>query len=210
MTDATRRPNQGRASSGEMGSMGRPGYGRVHRASVATRARLPTDHQQCVRMAVRRGLSVLPKTVGISLGPARHHFNVANGTADGTSDLFQAGAYLRIPKRRRVRAATWPMAGRTSPPNRNVTVLGGDSLRATSRPTRSRRLDGGYRVATAIGERHALRRRPGTTYASDRPTWSRVPSAAGTFALELYAGKDRHANRSEPACAARTRKAICR
>ena len=80
--------------------------------------------------------------------------------------------------------------------NRTVTADGIDSLRANFKTNAiSGRLEGGYRVATAVGDV--------TPYAAGQFTTYRLPSymeqvafGAGTFALN-YSGKDVTATRSE-------------
>ena len=137
-----------------------------------------------------------PNTVaGFSLAGGGTHFNVANG-GSGNSDLFQAGAYVKHTEGAAFIAAALAYGWQDVTTNRNVTVLGVDSLRANFKTNAiSGRLEGGYRVATAIGDV--------TPYAAGQFTTYRLPSymeqvafGAGTFALN-YAGKDVTATRSE-------------
>jgi autotransporter-associated beta strand protein len=137
-----------------------------------------------------------PDTVlGFALAGGGTHFNVANG-GSGNSDLFQAGAYLRHSEGAAFIAAALAYGWQDVTTNRTVTAFGIDSLRANFKTNAiSGRLEGGYKVATAVGDI--------TPYAAAQFTNYRLPSymeqvafGAGTFALN-YAGKDVTATRSE-------------
>lgn len=137
-----------------------------------------------------------PNTVaGFALAGGGTHFNVANG-GSGNSDLFQAGAYLRHSEGAAFIAAALAYGWQDVTTNRTVTAFGIDSLRANFKTNAiSGRLEGGYKVATAVGDI--------TPYAAGQFTNYRLPSymeqvafGAGTFALN-YAGKDVTATRSE-------------
>jgi autotransporter-associated beta strand protein len=137
-----------------------------------------------------------PNTVaGFALAGGGTHFNVANG-GSGNSDLFQAGAYVRHTEGSVFLAAALAYGWQDVTTNRNVSVFGIDSLRGNFKTNAiSGRLEGGYRVATAVGDI--------TPYAAGQFTSYRLPSymeqvafGAGTFALN-YAGKDVTATRSE-------------
>jgi uncharacterized protein with beta-barrel porin domain len=137
-----------------------------------------------------------PNTVvGFALAGGGTHFNVANG-GSGNSDLFQAGAYLRHTEGAAFIAAALAYGWQDVTTNRTVTAFGIDSLRGNFKTNAiSGRLEGGYKVATAVGDI--------TPYAAGQFTTYRLPSymeqvafGAGTFALN-YAGKDVTASRSE-------------
>jgi autotransporter-associated beta strand protein len=137
-----------------------------------------------------------PDTVaGFALAGGGTHFNVANG-GSGNSDLFQAGAYLRHGEGAAFIAAALAYGWQDVTTNRTVTAFGIDSLRANFKTNAiSGRLEGGYRVATAVGDI--------TPYAAGQFTSYRLPSymeqvafGAGTFALN-YNGKDVTASRTE-------------
>jgi uncharacterized protein with beta-barrel porin domain len=137
-----------------------------------------------------------PNTVvGFALAGGGTHFNVANG-GSGNSDLFQAGAYLRHTEGAAFIAAALAYGWQDVTTNRTVTAFGIDSLRANFKTNAiSGRLEGGYKVATAVGDI--------TPYAAGQFTSYRLPSymeqvafGAGTFALN-YSGKDVTATRSE-------------
>jgi autotransporter-associated beta strand protein len=137
-----------------------------------------------------------PNTVaGFALAGGGTHFNVANN-GSGNSDLFQAGAYLRHTEGAAFIAAALAYGWQDVTTNRTVTAFGIDSLRANFKTNAiSGRLEGGYRVATAVGDI--------TPYAAGQFTTYRLPSymeqvafGAGTFALN-YNGKDVTATRSE-------------
>jgi autotransporter-associated beta strand protein len=137
-----------------------------------------------------------PNTVaGFSLAGGGTHFNVDNG-GSGSSDLFQAGAYLRHTEGAAFIAAALAYGWQDVTTNRTVTAFGIDSLRANFKTNAiSGRLEGGYKVATGVGDI--------TPYAAAQFTNYRLPSymeqvafGAGTFALN-YAGKDVTATRSE-------------
>jgi autotransporter-associated beta strand protein len=137
-----------------------------------------------------------PDTVaGFALAGGGTHFNVANG-GSGNSDLFQAGAYVKHTEGAVFLAAALAYGWQDVTTNRNVTVFGIDSLRANFKTNAiSGRLEGGYRVATAVSDI--------TPYAAAQFTSYRLPSymeqvafGAGTFALN-YDGKDVTASRTE-------------
>jgi autotransporter-associated beta strand protein len=137
-----------------------------------------------------------PNTVaGFALAGGGTHFNVANG-GSGNSDLFQAGAYLKHSEGAAFIAAALAYGWQDVTTNRNVSVFGIDSLRGNFKTNAiSGRLEGGYRVATAVGDI--------TPYAAGQFTNYRLPSymeqvgfGSGIFALN-YAGKDVTASRSE-------------
>jgi autotransporter-associated beta strand protein len=137
-----------------------------------------------------------PNTVaGFALAGGGTHFNVANG-GSGNSDLFQAGAYVRHTEGAVFLAAALAYGWQDVTTNRTVTAFGIDSLRANFKTNAiSGRLEGGYKVATGVGDI--------TPYAAGQFTTYRLPSymeqvafGAGTFALN-YAGKDVTATRSE-------------
>jgi autotransporter-associated beta strand protein len=137
-----------------------------------------------------------PDTVaGFALAGGGTHFNVANG-GSGNSDLFQAGVYVRHTEGSVFLAAALAYGWQDVTTNRTVTAFGIDSLRANFKTNAiSGRLEGGYRVATAVGDI--------TPYAAGQFTNYRLPSymeqvafGAGTFALN-YSGKDVTATRSE-------------
>jgi autotransporter-associated beta strand protein len=137
-----------------------------------------------------------PDTVaGFALAGGGTHFNVANG-GSGNSDLFQAGAYVKHTEGAVFVAGALAYGWQDVTTNRNVSVFGIDSLRGNFKTNAiSGRLEGGYRVATAVGDI--------TPYAAGQFTSYRLPSymeqvafGAGTFALN-YAGKDVTASRSE-------------
>jgi autotransporter-associated beta strand protein len=146
--------------------------------------------------AVGADYRFLPNTVvGFALAGGGTHFNVANN-GSGNSDLFQAGAYLRHTEGAAFIAAALAYGWQDVTTNRTVTADGIDSLRANFKTNAiSGRLEGGYRVATTVGDI--------TPYAAGQFTSYRLPSymeqvafGAGTFALN-YAGKDVTATRSE-------------
>ena len=137
-----------------------------------------------------------PNTVaGFALAGGGTNFRVANG-GSGNSDLFQAGAYLRHTEGAAFLAAALAYGWQDVTTNRTVTVAGIDNLRGRFNANAlSGRLEGGYRVATAVGDL--------TPYAAGQFTSYRLPSyveqavsGANTFALS-YNGKDVTATRSE-------------
>jgi autotransporter-associated beta strand protein len=137
-----------------------------------------------------------PNTIaGFALAGGGTHFNVANG-GSGNSDLFQAGAYLRHTEGAAFIAAALAYGWQDVTTTRNVTVAGIDSLRGRFNANAlSGRLEGGYRVATAVTDV--------TPYAAGQFTNYRLPSyveqvafGASTFALS-YGGKDVTASRTE-------------
>jgi outer membrane autotransporter protein len=137
-----------------------------------------------------------PNTVaGFALAGGGTHFSVANG-GSGNSDLFQAGAYLKHTEGAAFLSAALAYGWQDVTTNRTVTVAGMDSLRGRFNTNAlSGRLEGGYKVATAVGDL--------TPYAAAQFTTYRLPSYAeqvasgtGTFALG-YSGKDVTATRSE-------------
>jgi autotransporter-associated beta strand protein len=146
-----------------------------------------------------------PNTVaGFALAGGGTHFNVANG-GSGNSDLFQAGAYLKHSEGAAFIAGALAYGWQDVTTNRNVSVFGIDNLRGNFKTNAvSGRLEGGYKVATAVGDV--------TPYAAAQFTSYRLPSymeqvafGAGTFALN-YAGKDVTATRTE--LGARTEKSF--
>jgi autotransporter-associated beta strand protein len=137
-----------------------------------------------------------PNTVaGFALAGGGTHFSVANG-GSGNSDLFQAGAYLKHTEGAAFLSAALAYGWQDVTTNRTVTVAGMDSIRARFNTNAlSGRLEGGYKVATAVGDL--------TPYAAAQFTTYRLPSYAeqvvggtNTFALG-YSGKDVTATRSE-------------
>ena len=137
-----------------------------------------------------------PNTIaGFALAGGGTHFNVAN-SGSGTSDLFQAGAYVRHTQGAVFLAAALAYGWQDVTTNRTVTATGVDNLRANFKTNAlSGRLEGGYKVATAAGDF--------TPYAAGQFTTYRLPSyveqvafGADTFALG-YTGKDVTATRSE-------------
>jgi autotransporter-associated beta strand protein len=137
-----------------------------------------------------------PNTIaGFALAGGGTHFTVDNG-GSGNSDLFQAGAYVRHTQGAVFLAAALAYGWQDVTTNRTVTAFGIDSLRAEFKTNAlSGRLEGGYKVATGIGDI--------TPYAAGQFTTYRLPSyaeqtafGASTFALN-YNGKDVTASRSE-------------
>jgi outer membrane autotransporter protein len=155
--------------------------------------------------AVGADYHVSPNTVaGFALAGGGTHFNVANG-GSGNSDLFQAGAYVRHTQGAVFLAAALAYGWQDVTTNRTVTAFGIDNLRANFKTNAiSGRLEGGYKVATAIVDV--------TPYAAGQFTSFHLPSYAeqvafgtNTFALG-YNGKDVTATRSE--LGVRTEKAV--
>jgi autotransporter-associated beta strand protein len=137
-----------------------------------------------------------PNTVaGFALAGGGTHFNVASG-GSGSSDLFQAGAYVRHTQGAAFLSAALAYGWQDVTTNRTVTVNGIDSLRGRFNANAlSGRLEGGYKVATAAGDF--------TPYAAGQFIGYHLPSyaeqvafGANTFALS-YNGKDVTATRSE-------------
>jgi autotransporter-associated beta strand protein len=137
-----------------------------------------------------------PNTIaGFALAGGGTHFTVDNG-GSGNSDLFQAGAYVRHTQGAVFLAAALAYGWQDVTTNRTVTAFGIDSLRANFKTNAlSGRLEGGYKVATGIGDI--------TPYAAGQFTTYRLPSyaeqtafGANTFALN-YNGKDVTATRTE-------------
>jgi autotransporter-associated beta strand protein len=137
-----------------------------------------------------------PNTVaGFALAGGGTSFRVANG-GSGSSDLFQAGAYVKHTQGAAFIAAALAYGWQDVTTNRTVTVASIDSLRANFKTNAlSGRLEGGYKVATAAGDI--------TPYAAGQFTSYHLPSyaeqvafGANTFALS-YNGKDVTATRSE-------------
>jgi autotransporter-associated beta strand protein len=137
-----------------------------------------------------------PNTIaGFALAGGGTHFTVDNG-GSGNSDLFQAGAYVRHTQGAVFLAAALAYGWQDVTTNRTVTAFGIDSLRADFKTNAlSGRLEGGYKVATGIGDI--------TPYAAGQFTTYRLPSyaeqtafGANTFALN-YNGKDVTATRTE-------------
>jgi uncharacterized protein with beta-barrel porin domain len=137
-----------------------------------------------------------PNTIaGFALAGGGTHFTVDNG-GSGNSDLFQAGGYVRHTQGAVFLAAALAYGWQDVTTNRTVTAFGIDSLRADFKTNAlSGRLEGGYKVATGIGDI--------TPYAAGQFTTYRLPSyaeqtafGASTFALN-YAGKDVTATRTE-------------
>jgi autotransporter-associated beta strand protein len=137
-----------------------------------------------------------PNTVaGFALAGGGTNFSVANG-GSGSSDLFQAGAYLRHTQGAAFLAAALAYGWQDVTTNRTVTVNGIDSLRGRFNANAvSGRLEGGYKVATAAGDI--------TPYAAGQFISYHLPSyaeqvafGANTFALS-YNGKDVTATRTE-------------
>jgi autotransporter-associated beta strand protein len=137
-----------------------------------------------------------PNTVaGFALAGGGTNFSVANG-GSGSSDLFQAGAYLRHTQGAAFLSAALAYGWQDVTTNRTVTVAGIDSLRGRFNANAlSGRLEGGYKVATAAGDI--------TPYAAGQFISYHLPSyaeqvafGANTFALS-YNGKDVTATRTE-------------
>jgi autotransporter-associated beta strand protein len=137
-----------------------------------------------------------PNTVaGFALAGGGTSFRVANG-GSGSSDLFQAGAYLRHTQGAAFLSAALAYGWQDVTTNRDVTVAGFDNLRGRFNANAvSGRLEGGYKVATAAGDI--------TPYAAGQFISYRLPSyaeqaasGANTFALS-YSGKDVTATRTE-------------
>jgi autotransporter-associated beta strand protein len=137
-----------------------------------------------------------PNTVaGFALAGGGTNFRVANG-GSGSSDLFQAGAYLRHTQGAAFIAAALAYGWQDVTTNRTVTVAGIDNLRGRFNSNAiSGRLEGGYKVATQAGEFTPYAAGQFTTYRLPSYT-EQVASGANTFAL-AYNGKDVTATRSE-------------
>jgi autotransporter-associated beta strand protein len=137
-----------------------------------------------------------PNTVaGFALAGGGTSFRVANG-GSGSSDLFQAGAYVKHTQGAAFIAAALAYGWQDVTTNRTVTVAGIDSLRARFNSNAlSGRLEGGYKVATAAGDITPYAAGQFTSY--HLPSYAeQVASGANTFALS-YSGKDVTATRSE-------------
>ncbi|HXQ06547.1 MAG TPA: autotransporter outer membrane beta-barrel domain-containing protein [Bradyrhizobium sp.] len=137
-----------------------------------------------------------PNTVaGFALAGGGTNFRVANG-GSGSSDLFQAGAYLRHTQGAAFLAAALAYGWQDVTTNRTVTVAGIDNLRGRFNSNAiSGRLEGGYKVATQAGEFTPYAAGQFTSY--HLPSYAeQVASGANTFALS-YNGKDVTATRSE-------------
>jgi outer membrane autotransporter protein len=137
-----------------------------------------------------------PNTVaGFALAGGGTNFRVANG-GSGSSDLFQAGVYVRHTQGAAFLSAALAYGWQDVTTNRTVTVAGFDNLRGRFNANAiSGRLEGGYRVVTAAGDF--------TPYAAGQfisyhlPSYAeQAASGANTFAL-AYNGKDVTATRSE-------------
>lgn len=134
--------------------------------------------------------------VGFAFGGGGTSFGVANGLGNGSSDLFQAGAYARHTLGNAYVAGALAYGWQDVTTDRTVTIAGIDRLRARFNANAlSGRAEGGYRYATPwMGI---------TPYAAAQFTTLYLPgygeqavSGANTFALN-YVGRDVTATRSE-------------
>jgi len=139
---------------------------------------------------------LLPGTVaGFALGGGGTSFRVG-AFGSGSSDLFQAGAYLRHNQGPAFLAAALAYGWQEVTTNRTVTVAGVENLRGRfSVNAVSGRIEGGYRFATALVD---LKPYAAGQFASFlMPSYAeQVISGAGPFALG-YGSKDVTTARTE-------------
>lgn len=138
-----------------------------------------------------------PETsAGFALAGGGTNFSIANGLGHGSSDLFQAGAYIRHTAGAAYLSAALAYGWQDVTTDRTVTVTGVDQLRARFNANAfSARIEGGYRFVTSwIGV---------TPYAAaqvtafDLPAYAEgVLSGSSMFALD-YTSKAVTATRSE-------------
>jgi uncharacterized protein with beta-barrel porin domain len=148
-------------------------------------------------MAVGADYRLSPDTLaGFALAGGGTNFGIANALGGGSSDLFQAGAFIRHTTGAAYLSAALAYGWQDITTDRTVTAAGVDHLRARFNANAfSGRIEGGYRFATSwIGV---------TPYAAaqvtafDLPAYAEgVLSGSDIFALN-YASKAVTATRSE-------------
>ena len=140
-----------------------------------------------------------PNTIaGFALSGGGTSFRVANG-GSGSSDLFQAGAFVRHNVGSAYVAGAVAYGWQDVTTDRTLTIAGVDRLRARfDSNTLSARIEGGYRFVSSVARGVGV-----TPYAAGQVTAIFLPnyteqvlSGANTFAL-AYASRDVTATRSE-------------
>jgi len=140
-----------------------------------------------------------PETVaGFALAGGATNYGLANGLGRGSSDLFQAGAFVRHNVGPTYLAAALAYGWQDVTTERTVTIAGADTLRAKFNANAlTGRVEGGYRFIAPIADIGV------TPYAAGQFTYFDIPAYAETalagaspFALN-YASKDVTDTRSE-------------
>jgi uncharacterized protein with beta-barrel porin domain len=147
--------------------------------------------------AVGADYRLSPNTLaGFALAGGGTSFGIANNLGRGSSDLFQAGAFLRHRAGAAYISAALAYCWQDITTDRTVTVAGVDQLRARLNANAfSGRIEGGYRYVTPWMGVTPYAAGQFTTF--DLPSYAEtVVSGAGTFALS-YASKSITASRSE-------------
>jgi autotransporter-associated beta strand protein len=147
--------------------------------------------------AVGADYRLSPNTLaGFALAGGGTSFGIANNLGRGSSDLFQAGAFLRHRAGAAYISAALAYGWQDITTDRTVTVAGVDQLRARFKANAfSGRTEGGYRYVTPWMGVTPYAAGQFTTF--DLPSYAEtVVSGAGTFALG-YASKSITASRSE-------------
>lgn len=148
-------------------------------------------------IAVGADYRLSPDTlVGFAFGGGGTNYAIANGLGRGSSDLFQAGAFVRHTAGAAYLTGAVAYGWQDVTVDRTVTVAGTDLMRARfDANALSGRVETGYRFATLwMGITPYAAGQFTTFYLPDYT--ERVIAGANTFAL-AYASKDASASRSE-------------